>query len=94
MLIFFYFFVGRFYKYAMVEVKRTQDKIHKKLVADVMKLEEGMSGMFIAEKYTGGKNYIPDIAFVAPLTEFVNTRADYVVKEWQDLLPRLITQYV
>jgi hypothetical protein len=81
------------YKYAMQEVKRTQDFIHAKLAQDVAGIEIAVLALLKANPY-GGAGHGGDKKVVDTLTDFVNTRANYVVAEWQKLLPRLITGYV
>lgn len=77
------------YKYAMQEVRRTQAYIHSKLAADVAALEQEMLAWLQAHPAEQGNKEVVD-----KLTTFVNDRANYVVAEWQALLPRLITMYV
>jgi hypothetical protein len=80
------------YKFAMVEVKRTQDYIHAKLAQDVAGIEIAVLALLKANPY-GGADHRGDKLVVDTLTDFVNSRANYVVAEWQKLLPRLITGY-
>jgi hypothetical protein len=77
---------GRMYKFAMREVKRTQDYVHAKLAQDVQGIEIAVKAMLAADSHGSA-----DKAIVGTLTDFVNARANYVVSEWQALLPRLIT---
>lgn len=77
---------GRFYKFAMQEVRRTQDFIHAKLAQDVQGIEIAVKAMLAADSHGSA-----DKAIVGVLTDFVHARGNYIVSEWQALFPRLVS---
>ncbi len=77
-------YAGRFYKFAMQEVKATQDRVHAQLVADAGAHERDVMSLLAAA--ATAKNVV-----VQKLTDFTSAKAEYIMGEWRDLLPRLIT---
>jgi dipeptidase len=99
-------YAGRFYKFAMQEVKRTQDYIHAHIVQEAADMEKRVLALLSdAEKDAkddkkdkdGDKKEdkkeekSADKDVVKTLTEFTNTQGEYIMEEWRQLLPRLIT---
>lgn len=76
--------VARFYKFAMQEVKATQDRVHAQLVADAAAHEKDVLTLLAAANTA--KNVV-----VQKLTDFTSAKGEYIMGEWRDLLPRLIT---
>lgn len=77
-------YAARFYKFAMVEVKATQNRIHAQLVADASAHEQEVLALLAAA--TTAKDVI-----VQKLTDFTTVKGEYIMAEWRDLLPRLIS---
>uniref|UniRef100_A0A7S3H5K0 Dipeptidase n=1 Tax=Spumella elongata TaxID=89044 RepID=A0A7S3H5K0_9STRA len=88
-------YAGRFYRYAVQEVANTQTYIHNKLVADVTALETALIAKLKADPYDGADHGASgaNSAVITQLTTFVHASGDYLLKEWQGLLPRLISTY-
>jgi dipeptidase len=80
-------YAGRLYKFAMQEVKATQDRVHAQLVQDTNANEQEVLALLSSA---------PSKASVAQqvvqkLTDFTNAKGEYIMNEWRSLLPRLIT---
>ena len=88
----FHPYTGRMYHYAMQEVKNTQDRVHAQLVADLAVHERNVLSILAASATASGSAAAGAVAqVVALLTEFTNAKGEYIMVEWRDLLPRLIT---
>jgi hypothetical protein len=87
---------GRNYHYAMQEVRNTQDRVHARLRADVDAVEKSVLALLRDSEAQGGSSSAKmgedDKKIVHLLTDFVQTSGAYVLTEWQDLLPRLISR--
>lgn len=79
-------YAGRLYKFAMQEVKRTQDSIHAAIVQDATALEKDLLALQKADEKGEKKKEV-----VEKLTDFTNTKGEFIMSEWRSLLPRLIT---
>ena len=75
----------------MQEVKRTQDYIHTKLRKEVAAVELKLRAVLSTDPYSGSEHG-SDKKVVSTLTSFVQEQSMYILSEWQQLLPRLITQ--
>jgi hypothetical protein len=82
-------YAGRLYKYAMQEVKATQDRVHAQLVRDAATNEQEVLALISSASSAGKATVAQQV--VQKLTEFTNAKGEYIMNEWRSLLPRLIT---
>lgn len=74
-------YAGRFYKYAMVDVRAAIARIHAQLVQNVAAHEKTLLGQTDAAKV------------VKALTAFTNEKGEFIQTEWRNLLPQIITKF-
>ena len=80
-------YAGRFYKWSMQEVKATQDRIHAQLVQSVDAKEKEVMALITAAKDESAVSS----QIVQQFTEFTQSQVEFIMAEWRDLLPRLIS---
>lgn len=84
-------YAGRFYKYAMVDVRAAISRIHAQLVQDAAAHEKTLLSQLSAAK---GKSAAAEEAkVVKALTDFTNAKGEFIQSEWRSLLPQLITKF-
>jgi hypothetical protein len=90
-------YAGRCYHYAMQEVNNVIDRVHAQIVKDKASNERDVMAMLALSSSSSGADSVNAAAVKAQviekITAFTNTKGDYILSEWQDLLPRLITRY-
>lgn len=79
-------YAGRFYRYAMVDVRATIARIHAQLVQDTAAHEKTVLSLLAATQGTSAE-------VIKALTEFTSAKSEYIQTEWRALLPHLITKF-
>ena len=81
-------YAGRFYRYAMVDVRAAIARIHAQLVQDTAAHEKTVLGLLASTTTQGTSAEV-----VQALTEFTNAKSEFIQTEWRALLPHLITKF-
>lgn len=79
-------YAGRFYRYAMVDVRAVIARVHEQLVQDTASFEKTLLRQLAASQGTSAE-------LVKALTDFTNTKSELIQTEWRALLPHLITKF-
>ena len=79
-------YAGRFYRYAMVDVRAVISRVHTQLVQDTAAFEKTILKQIAASKGAS-------VEVVKALTEYTSVKSEYIQNEWRALLPHLITKF-
>ncbi len=79
-------YAGRFYRYAMVDVRAVIARVHTQLVQDTAAFEKTVLKQIAASKGAS-------VEVVKALTEYTSAKSEYIQTEWRALLPHLITKF-
>jgi len=79
-------YAGRFYRYAMVDVRAVISRVHTQLVQDTAAFEKTILKQIAASKGAS-------VEVVKALTEYTSVKSEYIQTEWRALLPHLITKF-